>query len=304
MAGRWTKDFSFVGGAPLAPEWICFALLSDEMAKKKKEFTLLSEWNKGKWKAGDHWLASSAVGIASKPGAKATCLILGYWGEILCFDGEKSSIEAISDVSPPNPEAPGPMRGISFIGDSFFAVGMGREVYQRDTQGRWRAIDKGVRVTGSSDDVLGFNAIHGFSTSDIYAAGWGGEIWNYNGRKWTAEKSPTNLTLNAICCAPGGVVSIAGKMGTLIRGRHGRWATIDHDATDEEFFSAEWYQERLYLATSAKLYVFHDDVLEPVDFEDVGAASCLQLFKSNEYLWSVGPKDILRFDGRRWERID
>ena len=67
----------------------------------------------------------------------------------------------------------------------------------------------------------------------IYAAGWEGEIWHYDGNRWSSICSPTNIILNDICCAGDGNVYAGGRVGMLIVCRRDHWKVIDHDSMTE-----------------------------------------------------------------------
>lgn len=74
---------------------------------------------------------------------------------------------------------------------------------------------------------MGFEDIAGFSSGDIYAVGWGGEIWRYEKGQWRRLRSPVASNLNAVCCAPDGYVYVAGDDGAFLKGLDDKWEVIE-----------------------------------------------------------------------------
>jgi hypothetical protein len=53
---------------------------------------------------------------------------------------------------------------------------MGRQAYVRTGGGDWRRIDAGAGARVEERGVSGFEAVDGFSLSDLYAAGRRGQV--------------------------------------------------------------------------------------------------------------------------------
>lgn len=297
------EQVSFLDGAGLRGR-IVVACIPDEMAEQRKDVAVLLEWREGQWSSANHALLDTAVGMASAQD-QDLCLVLGFWGNVYCLEGSAGHPEALPGAE----QEVGPMRGLTFVGGQFYAVGMGRQAFVRASAGVWRPIDSRVRVDDPPLDAEGyprpegFEAVGGYSPSEIYAVGYWGEIWRFDAQNWHRESSPTNLLLTSICCAPDGKTYVGGKCGTLLCGRASRWTVVEQDLTDQEFTSLAWFGQRLFLASPAGLFVYQDDQFDRQDFGPLGAAVSSKLFVAEGVLWSVGPKDLLRFDGRTWERI-
>ena len=67
-----------------------------------------------------------------------------------------------------------------------------------------------------SGENAGFEDICGFNLTEVYAVGWNGEIWQWEGVRWIDRPSPTNLILTGVCCGTDGNVYACGQNGTLI----------------------------------------------------------------------------------------
>jgi hypothetical protein len=183
-----------------------------------------------------------------------------------------------------------------------YAVGPARTVYKRDKPGEWNRIN----VPQPERDNLmnaGFESIDGFSEKDIYAVGWGGEIWHYNGSLWKQLNSPTNLGLFKVRCAEDGYVYVSGQMGILLRGRNEIWEIIEHETTEEDLRGIECFKEKLYVSTTKSVYELKDEQLIQVDFGNDVPSTCYYLSANDGIMWSIGAKDVMEFDGKKWSRI-
>jgi hypothetical protein len=202
-----------------------------------------------------------------------------------------------------HPEKRGPLREVRTIAGRAYACGMDRQVYRRDAAHAWTCIDMDMRKAPAALDVFGFESIHGFSENDIYAVGWHGEIWHFDGSRWSRIESPTDLILTRVFCAEDGRVYICGQQGMLIRGRGSSWQVVEHGDTQEDLWDLQWFNGRLYLSTTRMLYILEDDRLKIVDTGDEIPATCYHLDAADGIMWSIGAKDILQFDGQTWTRI-
>ena len=93
----------------------------------------------------------------------------------------------------------------------------------------------------------------------------------------------------------------------LIKGRDRNFEVVLELGQEPRFASLAWFEERLYLGSSSgphALYVLENGEAavvrtglspEPEDAHTIEAV--------DGALWVIGMKDLVRFDGRRWERI-
>jgi hypothetical protein len=201
------------------------------------------------------------------------------------------------------PKSLGDIRDLRMIGKHLYAAGMGRQVYRREAR-CWMRADKGVVVAKPSlTDVVGFNSIDGTSEDDIYAAGFDGELWWWNGKEWGAMEGITNLVLNRVRVVAPNQVYVCGKMGMLIRGHKDIWDIVWHDATEDELWDVEVFNGVVYVTTEDCLYRVDGDVLEPVKtgFKKPSFGS---LHANDGILLSVGRKLVCwTDDGKKWHDI-
>lgn len=242
----------------------------------------------------------SSVCVAKIP--KEQMVAVDEYGNVHVIGSGDSNPEYVSDGQN-SPESRGPIREVRAIDGRAYAVGMDRQVYRRESLNVWKAIDGNINKKPASDDVFGFESIHGFSGNDMYTVGWHGEIWHFDGKKWTRIESPTNLILTRVYCAPTGIVYACGQSGILVAGKSNRWEIIEHDTTDQDLWDMEWYEGRLYLSTINQLFFLDNNILVPVDTGEEIPATCYHLDAADGILWSIGAKDVLEFDGKEWTRV-
>ncbi len=248
----------------------------------------------------DHWADavdtdwdSTAIAVARLPAVKM--IAVSENGDVATYVGGKSTGEKIK----PDPAL---IRNARTIEGHVYACGMKRQVYRRATERKW--VDVSAPFSDSTPEV-GFESLDGFSSKEIYAVGWKGEIWQFDGKTWTPQKSPTQRILTAVCCAANGVVYAAGQKGTLIQGRNDAWkkVTLKKEASDD-LWDLCWFQDRLYIATLSGLYTLEGNALAPVDFGKIKKTTCYSLTTTEGVLWSIGQNDVMSFDGTRWQRYD
>ncbi|WP_437882282.1 hypothetical protein [Pseudomonas sp. LRF_L74] len=302
MSGHWTDTFSFVTGAVRFADLAYIAMCGDELEKQNYPHTYFSEWDAGTWADGGKVLWPTAGMCVARRPLQQMCAVGIYGGVRLMGSGDthEEQIGGSADAI----KARGPLRGVRTIGQRVYVVGMNRQAWRRDDADNWVAIDKGARPAEGDRQVVGFEAVDGFSETDIYAAGWNGEIWHFDGVTWQQKPSPTNIVLTRLLCAGDGQVYACGRKGLLLQGRDDAWEVIDHESMIDDIWDLAWYDGRLYLSTMHGLFTLADGKLIAVDFADQEPGSCYHLSAGDGVLWSIGAKDILAFDGQNWTRID
>lgn len=218
--------------------------------------------------------------------------------------GESGVFQNIIAVGPHSPASNGPLTGVRCIGgQDVFAVGIARQVYRKSGLRTWIRVDETCKPDLPQDRArAAFLDIDGFSSDDIYAVGWDGEIWQFNGERWTRRTSPTNLMLFSVCCCLNGEVVACGQEGVILRGRDATWKVVEQTETSESLRAIVEFKGRLYVCSSDLLYLLRDDQLFGVT-PDCGIGSYGKLTVASDHLLSVGLKDAAIFDGASWERL-
>jgi len=255
-----------------------------------------------KWQSGSFFESSAnfdAHSLCSITVPEPALVFLAPQGEYGVHYKGGSLAGDILDDSQPQPKEPryGGFRSVSEIGGKAYAVGLRGMVYRLDELTKWTRIDDGIPET------FNIQSIHGFDTSDIYAVGRHGELWNFNGQKWTKRELPTNGNLTTVKCAGDETVYIAGHDGILVRGREDTWEFIDNEETTDDIWDLEWFEGQLYVSTMSAVYWLKEEELEPVDFGDDPPKSTYQLSGAKGVMWSIGEYDIMSLEGKIWSRV-
>jgi hypothetical protein len=196
----------------------------------------------------------------------------------------------------------GNLRALSVVNDVIYACGMGRVVLQRQGPGEWASI--GPDALEGDPDIVGFEDIGGYSADEMYAVGWGGEIWWRDHGKWRRIDSPKSVNLRALYCAEDEYVYVVGRDGTMLRGRRDMWSVIDTGRT-ENLVDVAFYEGTVYVTTDFRILKLTDRGL--VNDSDFASAdrprTCLYLLRAPDGLVSLGTKDLFRRNGGPWSRL-
>lgn len=234
-----------------------------------------------------------AMAVVKQPQEKMVAI--SPEGEVFTYVGEIITEEKIKSLK-------GRIRNLAVIDGYAFACGMKRQVFKRTGEGSWVPMHAPLPKK-SEGSVIGFEAIGGFSESEIYAVGWEGEIWRYDGAKWTRIDSPTNQILTAVTCGGDGIVFICGKEGILLKGRNDSWSVIGNPGFKRDLWDLHWFNGRLYAVTMTDVFELIDDELHLVNMGDEMPTTCYRLTSSEGVMWSLGTRDLFSFDGKQWKRI-
>lgn len=300
MAGHWTDEWSFTTGAVRYKDLGYLIATNDKLIKKGAHSAII-EWDAGKWgQETVDWGCTSCC-VVKKP--KEQLIAIGERGEVFVTGSGDRHTEQMAQ-GPESPQKRGYMRSVRSIEGVAYAAGMMRQVYRRDGANAWSPIDQGMRAPKGSK-ICGFEAIDGFSQKDLYAAGYKGEIWRGDGKKWRQIDSPVNIVLTNLICAGDDKVYACGQDGLLLRGRKDTWEIVEHDSTPQDLWGLAWYEDRLFLASTHQVFTLEKgDTLKVVRMGEDTPLSAYHLSVGDGLLWSIGAKDVMSYDGKNWSRID
>jgi hypothetical protein len=292
--------FSVLSGVAPITEFVFVAVSMDELVENDQENTSFLVRNQGEWQAYEHSALWTAIGMATiKPDGEDRIIVavspLGEFWELY-----PRTIEEFDGRIEPTPA---PLRGLSAVDDSIYAFGMGRVVLRRNSTDDWTGIGPGT-TEADKGEVVGFEDMCGFSSDEIYAVGWGGEIWVRTEGQWSQKDSPTSGNLNAVHCADDGNVYIVGDKGVMIRGRGDDWEIVATERK-ENLTDVVLHNETLFVSTDFHILKMGEDGLEPeTEFtDDLMPATCHSLYVAQDGLVSMGTKDLTRLVDGSWERI-
>jgi hypothetical protein len=306
MIKKILNEFSIVRGELRNEELGYITFVQDEMARERVEHSFFLVFHKGEWLwptgVAEHlnWTTTSMT-VVKEP--KEQALFLGLWGDIYRVGSGDVKEESALAKLPDGPRSFGPLGCIRAIDGRAYAAGMGRQVYIRKGMDSWERMDAGVCTDLQKIDVHGFQTLHGLNANSIYAAGLRGEIWHYDGARWTQEDSPTNRIISDIWCSPSGTVFACGLAGTILVRSGGVWRFIDHDTTEDDFWAVREFGGKVYLATMRWVYELSGNSVTPTDFGSDAPETCFALSVAGNMMWSVGAKNIFAFNGTQWTRI-
>jgi hypothetical protein len=219
-----------------------------------------------------HWEFEGYVRLivsATKiPQEKGVCI--SHDGKVFLSGGGQYDREVIPE------DKSGPLRGIiiraRMIQGIVYAVGSGRSVYRKRGSNDWESLCLNLPLpTQAEEDNLDksedmtFGDIDGFSHNDLYAIAGRGVIWHFDGKAWQRIKFPSDILLEAICCAGDGYVYIGAQAGALFRGRSDQWEMIHSGGMSSPFKDIVWHANQLWCTNDYALWTVADGKLQEIE---------------------------------------
>lgn len=153
---------------------------------------------------------------------------------------------------------------------------------------------------------VGFSAMDGFSSADIYAGGEKGDVWHYNGEKWRRIDVPANFFIHTITCAEDGKVYMAGYTGGILVGREDSWKLLD-ESGGKIFGSSAYFNGVMYFSGDSGLHYLKDEKLKaykfPKDSPSIYSYKGGCVASSKDTLLVCSEQEALVFDGVEWKEI-
>lgn len=297
--GHWTKDNAVTGVHVLPDAAIALALANDEMVQARAPMSYITVRMGDQWgdAGGTAWDSIALTGI-SQP--RRQLVLIGPTGEVyVTGSGDRHEEEIVDGTF--TPKTLGLMRDVTTLDGTVFACGMKRQVYRRDIDGSWHCISQSI---AGGPGVCGFEAIDGFSATDLYVVGWAGEIWHGGESQWQRCDSPCGDVLIDVCCGGDGVVYAIARGRTLVTGRSGRWSAQPIDLP-VELTSLCWFGDRLHASSTRDVFTLEPGGrFVPVAIGPDVPETCGELSTNGTVLVAAGARDVFAFDGARWTRID
>jgi hypothetical protein len=210
----------------------------------------------------------------------------------------------------------GYLNDIQQIGNHLYACGFSGQVYRRNGGNDWVHMDKGIlQQPGMRGGEYFAQVINGPNERAIYVAGSENlpghparsDFWN--GDEWARLPLPrVTGRITGIYVESEDQIWMCGAKGTVLKGNAKDGFTIVTQGGPQLFLSLCKFQDKLYLASNIGLFTY--DPANPTEgVRKVWTQMDPELQDANvvervdEILWSIGPKDIVRFDGVKWQRI-
>lgn len=210
----------------------------------------------------------------------------------------------------------GYMSGLKQIGAHLYACGGAGQVYKRLDVNRWVHMDEGLLQRPDVSERLLLSAIDGPHEKAIYTAGslsamghppkvffWNGQTWREIALPQVAER------INAIHIESESRIWLCGANGTLLVGneRDG-FKSLSRVEDNQLFYSICLYRGIAVMGSNMGLF-FYDPKHPEQGIRELLTGLTPELQDANkvsavdDVLWSIGNKDIARFDGNTWTRI-
>lgn len=293
-------ELTYTGVFVHSKEHIIVPAVVDVYAADRKDHALVQHWIADDWV--QHLVDESICGVCALGSNPTSVFNVGVGGHVVVARIPGGEVDEEVDTSARGPNYSELLRCVKLVDGLVHVAGMARQVYRRDSGGAWSAIDSGVyQPRGTRDRATGFLDLDGFGLADIYAVGYKGEIWFYDGAKWTRLASPTNVALTQVLAASSGDVYVAGLAGTFLRGRGNRWMQVAQGQIEDDLWGLAEFQGRVYVAGKRGIYWIDGDDLVQVDLGLGDGVTTSYLHAADGVLVSVGEKDIVRTDdGVHW----
>jgi hypothetical protein len=232
------------------------------------------------------------------------CYVMGMNGVVHCcgrrgHDFSPASLRgSYRKTMVPDVAYYGALFGIRFIGDDVYTCGQSSQVYiQRGSE--WKHIDDEILTRGG----ITLEDIDGTGPEDMYAVGWKGTIYYYDGKRWEKLDSPTNRHLSNVRCVSRDEVYVCGNGGSIFRGHKHSWEFIGDPEFTDNFWGMAVFENQLFLAHNLGLMKHDGNELIPIDIDIGKTLSCHRLHGTDGVLWSFGEKELLRYDGNSWTEV-
>lgn len=137
---------------------------------------------------------------------------------------------------------------------------------RRDARQQWTSLCTELDFQPDPDLTsaeYGFEDFDAFGANDYYCVGGKGDVWHFDGTRWARIDFPSNMPLDAVCCAGDGWVYIGGSGGSVWKGREDTWKLIHSDDMTLPFKDMVWFQDRVYCTSDYGLWeLVGDELLE------------------------------------------
>jgi len=300
MRNKFTKDGSYITACPTGPDSGWMAMSMDEVAAKEIDQTAFMSWARPMLTPRFMKMFRTVFAGELPDGSM---IFVGDNGHCLTVTPAGQTIDEFVSPGTDSPKNTGHLRSATVIGGRVIAVGMQRQVYVRDERGQWSELRAGLPRYGEGG-TAGFEAVAAVAADEVYAAGWDGEIWRFDGNAWHRMDSPTNRIITALCVDRAtGTVHGCGRSGLLLSGRGDAWDVHPDLRCPDDLWSLAVQGKQLFAAGLNRLYCVEDNAISLVDFGALDATTFGGLVQNKGQLWSIGEKDVVAYDGSTWSRI-
>jgi len=183
-----------------------------------------------------------------------------------------------------------------------YSVGQGRAIYKRTDIGTWVPITEGFPAVEAAT-AHGFEDMDAFSEHDMYAVGGHGDVWHFDGKRWSQMGFPSNVQLGTVTCAGDGQVYISGEGGSLWVGQKSTWKRIYEGGASVLWNDVLWFDGKLWLSSDFQFRIWDGKSVEPVSHEGRQLWLNGHMDARDGLLAVAGIEQVNVFDGKAWRTI-
>ncbi len=317
----------YLDGIAIGPDLIFFACQLDALDSSETAHTRMSNYNPagsqdsafGFFDLEDNIVSVHAY--RTLPEDKKRFVCLGRHGDVHFVRGSTREVrtEKIPGAGMVDGNFGGLLSHLREIDGQLWACGQHGQIYRRRGTDDWVRADEGVRVwidparfRDRSDEMLELmssapmlSCVDGSSLSDVYVVGMNGYMAYFDGDGWTQVELPTQDHLEWIRCYGPSEVWVCGYNGALLKGnvREG-FKRMSGNDDSETFVCLTKFNGKVYLSAEEGLFIFDGKKVAPVKTKlKPELQDAWRVDHADGVLWSIGVKDLARFDGKRWQRI-
>lgn len=249
------------------------------------------------------------AGLVFDPAGSAF-LTIGLAGEVFSYDGQRGRNEAALPMALATSSLRAVVHGLGRVGTSVYAAGWPHKVWRRRGVDAWEVLSSGLPADRlrDTDDIAEalhekrLRAVAGFGDDDLYVAGDGGEIWQWDGTRWHRRAAQASAAFVAACVA-GDRVFLADDTGVVWAGRGDTWTRV---STRPAYPVADmaWFDGRLWCGMANGAL----DRLEGTRFVSAGAPSAvspgihhLDVSPDGSCFVAAGRWGAARYDRAGWQ---
>lgn len=251
---------------------------------------------------------SPIVGVCMQPVAQGLTVANNINGTVLPIGGGRSDwdYESLSPGMFPQ------VSRLRCIDGYAWSAGGNREVYKRIAIGKWENVSieteqfctqKRRNDSNESDEYPGFSDIDGFNNKDIFAVGGMGDVWHYDGKRWTSCDFPSKERLFVVCCADDQHVYIGSKKGVWKKTADS-WTLLFPLDMEYPLHSCRWFQEKLWISHDCGIIVWDgNEVKNKVIYKEEELPLSGFLDTCGKWLIVCSFHSVWTFDGTDWYNI-
>jgi len=149
-------------------------------------------------------------------------------------------------------------------------------------------------------DQAGFQDMPGHSEQELYAVAGEGDVWRYEGEKWTRCGFPSKEQLGTVTMGGDGKVYISGEGGNLWVGEKDNWKQIYKGSSSLLYNDAVWFNGLLWLCSDYQLRVWDGKKVRRPQHNGVDVVYTGHMDAYDGLLVIAGLYDVHAYDGQQW----